>query len=251
MKNSLDQIPRGNTARGVNRAIIEYLQDSGKPRDGQAMLDIPCGRGSLVSTLRDFFPKALVKGCDVGMPASLSADDFALVDASRPFRVFAQTKFDVLLSVSGVMEFDNTLQFFEQCKNHLKDGGTFVVTNDNVVSLRDRLSYFWLGKVRPYHMFAARGQPTWKVIPIYNLVRLLQDAGFKINEIRYASVRAKDYLMLPLALLVYPVQFIYMQFAKHRMPVALRHAMYPFSSLLYRHYLVVCEKPAESPPSSA
>lgn len=132
----------------------------------------------------------------------------------------------------------------------MKDGGTFVVTNDNVVSLRDRLSYFCLGKVRPYHMFVAEGQPTWRVIPIYNMVRLLQDAGFKINEIRYASVRAKDYLMLPLALLVYPVQFIYMQFAKHRMPVALRHAMYPFSLLLYRHYLVVCEKPAESVPSS-
>ncbi len=250
MKKSLDKIPRGNTARGVNRAIIEFLQETGKTWDGQAMLDIPCGRGSLVSTLRDFFPKSLVRGCDVEMPGSLSAEDFALVDASRPFQVFAESKFDLVLSVSGVMEFDNTLQFFEQCKNHLKAGGTFVVTNDNVVSLRDRLSYFWLGKVRPYHMFVAQGQPTWKVIPIYNMVRLLQDAGFKINEIRYASVRAKDYLMLPLALLVYPVQLIYMQFAKHRMPVAMRHAMYPFSSLLYRHYLVVCEKPAESAPSS-
>jgi spermidine synthase len=82
------------------------------------------------------------------------------VDASRPFNVFAQTKFDLVLSVSGVMEFDNTLQFFEQCKNHLKEGGTLMVTNDNVVSLRDRLSYFWLGKVRPYQVFATQNQPT-------------------------------------------------------------------------------------------
>ena len=246
MLTSLSQIPRGNTARGVNRAIIEFLLESGKTRDGQAMLDIPCGSGSLVATLRDFFPKSLVRGCDVQMPESLSADNFALVDASQPFRVFVQTKFDVVLSVSGVMEFDNTLQFFEQCRQHLNEEGVFVVTNDNVVSIRDRLSYFWLGKVRPYHMFAAQGQPTWKVIPIYNLVRLLQDAGFKINEIRYASVRPKDYLVLPLALLVYPVQFLYMQFAKNRMPVAMRHAMYPFRSLLYRHYFVACEKANES-----
>jgi hypothetical protein len=82
------------------------------------------------------------------------------------------------------------------------------------------------------------------------MVRLLQDAGFKIKEIRYISARIKDYLMLPLALLVYPVQYIYMQFGKHRMPVAMRHTMYPFSSLLYRHYLVVCEKPIESAHSS-
>lgn len=250
LKISLDQIPRGNTARGVNRAIIEFLQASRKTWDGQAMLDIPCGRGSLVATLRDFFPKSRVRGCDVEMPEALLADEFALVDASRPFHVFEKMKFDLVLSVSGVMEFDNTLQFFEQCRNHLKEGGTFVVSNDNVVSLRDRLSYFWLGKVRPYHMFVAQGQPTWKVIPIYNMIRILQDAGFKVNEIRYASVRAKDYLMLPLAFLVYPVQFLYMQFTKNRMPVAMRHAMYPFSSLLYRHYFIVCDKPAQSPHSN-
>lgn len=62
-----------------------------------------------------FFPKSQVRGCDVEMPESLSAEDFALVNASRPFHVFEQTKFDLVLSVSGVMEFDNTLQFFEQC----------------------------------------------------------------------------------------------------------------------------------------
>jgi hypothetical protein len=45
-------------------------------------------------------------------------------------------------------------------------------------------------------------------------------------------------------LLIYPVQWVYVQFAKHAMPVALRHAMYPFSCLLYRHYFIVCEKPA-------
>jgi hypothetical protein len=51
-------------------------------------------------------------------------------------------------------------------------------------------------------------------------------------------VRGKDYLMLPLALLIYPVQWVYVQFVKHAMPVALRHAMYPFSCLLYRHYFL-------------
>lgn len=56
------------------------------------------------------------------------------------------------------------------------------------------------------------------------------------------SLRPKDYLMFPLALLVYPIQFLYMQFKKSRMPVAMRHEMYPFRSLLFRHYIIVCEK---------
>lgn len=240
----LDHIPRGNTCRGVNRAIVEYLLQSRNKGDEKTMLDIPCGDGALISSLRLFFPKAVVRGCDVRMPKIVSPDDFSLVDASRPFTVFPGTKFDVVFSVSGVMEFDNTLQFFTQCKDHLRDGGLFLVTNDNVVSIRDRIAYFWLGKVRPYQLFVTQDQHTWKVIPIHNMVRILQDSGFGIREIRYVSLRPKDYLMLPLALLVYPVQFLYMQFAKTRMSVAMRHEMYPFRSLIYRHYIIVCEKVA-------
>lgn len=142
------------------------------------------------------------------------------------------------------MEFDNTLQFFSQCKDHLRDGGLFLVTNDNVVSMRDRIAYFWLGKVRPYPLFVTQDQPTWKIIPIQNMLRILQDAGFRIKEIRYVSLKPKDWLMLPLALLVYPVQFLYIQFNRSKMPRAQRHATYPFRSLLWRHYIVVCEKVA-------
>jgi SAM-dependent methyltransferase len=238
----LDQIPKGNTCRGVHRAIIEYLLESGDVADGKTMLDIPCGAGFLISSLRLFFPKAVLRGCDMRMPKTLSPGDFSPVDASRPFTVFPGMKFDFVFSVSGVMEFDNTLQFFAQCKDCLRDGGLFLVTNDNVVAIRDRIAYFWLGKVRRYQLFVTQGQPTWKVIPVHNMVRILQDAEFKIREIRYTSLRWKDWLMLPLALLVYPIQFLYMRFTRTKMPIAMRHEMYPFRSLLCRHYIIVCEK---------
>lgn len=237
-------IPRGSTCRGVNKAIIEYLFRSGNKYDGKAILDIPCGDGSLMSALRLFFPKAVVKGCDVQMPRTVLPEDFSLVDASRPFKVFPDTKFDVVLCVSGVMEFDNTLQFFTQCKDHLVDSGLFVVTNDNVVSLRDRIGYFWLGRHVAYGLFVMQEHCSWKIVPISNMVRILQDSGFRIREIRYVSVKKKDYLMLPLALLVYPVQFLYMQLRRSGMPVAMRNAMYPFRSLIFRHYIIVCEKVA-------
>ncbi len=50
--------------------------------------------------------------------------------------------------------------------------------------------------------------------------------------------------MLPLAIIIYPIKFLYIQIAKHGMPVKLRHQMYPFACLLYRHYFIVCEKRA-------
>jgi cyclopropane fatty-acyl-phospholipid synthase-like methyltransferase len=58
------------TCRGVHRAIIEYLLKPGKDLSTSAMLDIPCGKGELISSLRRFFPGADLRGCDLKKPDS-------------------------------------------------------------------------------------------------------------------------------------------------------------------------------------
>lgn len=240
----LDTIPRGNTSRGVHQAIIEYLLQSEETFEGKAMLDIPCGEGSFISSLRLFFSKARLYGSDLQKPRILEESAFYQVDANHPFTVFPGTTFDCIFSISGVMEFDNTLQFFSQCRHHLKDGGLFIVTNDNMGGIRDRLSYFWFGKPKQYSLFVTQNQPTWKIIPLSNMLRILQDAGFRIQVIRYVSLRWKDWLALPLALLIYPIQLLHMRCANTSIPTTLVHEMYPFRSLLSRHYFIVCEKGA-------
>ena len=209
------------------------------------MLDIPCGEANLLSTLRLFFPNTLLRGCDLRKPITLASEDFRVIDANHPFTVFLETPFDYIFSVSGVMEFDNTLQFFRQCHNHLQDDGVFIVTNDNVAGIRDRLSYFWLGKPKQYSLFVSQDQPTWKIIPISNMIRILQDAGFRIRGIHYVPIQWKDWLALPLALLIYPIQLLHIRSITTSAPQALRHEMYSFRSLLSRHYIIVCEKAAE------
>lgn len=230
------------TCRGVHRAIIEYMLKRDQNLANSAMLDIPCGKGELIWTLRRFFPGADLRGCDLKKPDTLTSGEFAPVDASRPFSVFPGSKFDYIFSVSGVMEFDNTLQFFESCHKHLRDDGYFVVTNDNIVAIRDRISYFCLGKVRQYHLFVTLGQGSWKVIPIHNMLRILEETGFQIREVQYVSLLPKDWLMLPLALLVYPIQFLYMNLSRSRIPWRVQRAIYPFRSLLCRHYIIACQK---------
>jgi hypothetical protein len=37
------------------------------------------------------------------------------------------------------MEFDNALQFFEQCKTHLNVAAMFLVSKDKMMSVRHRL----------------------------------------------------------------------------------------------------------------
>jgi cyclopropane fatty-acyl-phospholipid synthase-like methyltransferase len=243
----LNTIPRGNTSHGVHQAIIEYLLQSGNSWEGKAMLDMPCGEGSFLSSLRLFFPKARLYGSDLQKPTNIEQSAFSQIDANHPFTVFPGIKFDCIFSISGVMEFDNTLQFFTQCRNHLGDGGIFVVTYDNVAGIRDRFSYFWFGKPKQYSLFVIQEQPTWKVIPLSNMLRILQDAGFRIQKIRYVPLRLKDWWALPVALVIYPIQLLHMRRVRTSIPEHLRTEMYPFRSLLSRHYFIVCEKE----PSSA
>ena len=94
----------------VNRRANQVT--TGLTWHGKNILDLPCGQRDLMATLRRFFPGVRVMGCDVQASQRISPTGFALVDASRSLNVFLPTKFDLLLSVSGVMEFDNTLQFF-------------------------------------------------------------------------------------------------------------------------------------------
>lgn len=244
-KTQLDAIPTGLSCPGVHRTVIQRLLELPGGLAGKRILDVPCGSGQLIGTLRSFFPESTVRGCDIQRPTELASEDFATIDANRPFTVFSEQPFDVVLSVSGVMEFDNTLQFFETCYRHLRPGGHFIVTNDSGVTVWDRISYLLLGKTRQFEIFVNQGQPTWKVLPLHNMVRLLRDAGFRVSAPEYVSIERRNWALLPLALLIHPIQVLYTRRSRNAMPLAEKRAMYPFRSLLCRHYVVHCEKPLE------
>lgn len=238
----LDQIPKGNTCHGVNRAVVETLMADDAERVGQRILDIPCGHGVLMKVLREFFPRAVVKGADLCPAPGMPVDEVAAVDASRPFAIFQEKKFDVITSVSGIMEFHNTRQFFETCGEHLMPGGLLLVTNDNIFTVRDRLAYLFYGRTRLFRLLVSPKLATWKPIPTQCLVRMLNDAGFVIESMRYVSARPKDWLLLPLAVLLWPFQWAQLQAEKAALPENLRKMMFPFTALIYRHCVVVCRK---------
>ena len=248
-KTLLAKIPRGMTCAGVHRAVVEMMLQAGDvPRDA-AMLDIPCGRGDLIESLRLFFSDATFRGVDLYRPAKLKDHEFAQVDVSRPFRVFPEVDFQYLFCVSGIMEWENTLQFFHSCAAHLRPGGKMYVSNDNVIALADRLHYLFFGRLRQYRLFLTQDQPEWKVTPTQNLVKIVRTAGFRILEVKYVNIRRQDWLLmpllLPLALVICPIQYFYLLIAKTKMPIAERLTYYPFRSIFCRHYILVCEKVAQ------
>ena len=95
-------------------------------------------------------------------------------------------------------------------------------------------------------LFRIYQQNLWNLVPIAILVRFLHNAGFAIEDIRYLVNKKKDYWMLPLALLVFPIQYLYVSFAfffeKVHAPYDLRRKMYPFRSLYSAHYVVIARK---------
>ena len=77
------------------------------------------------------------------------------------------------------------------------------------------------------------------------LRRLLEVHGFRIREVFYTSFYIEDLLFLPLALLVYPFQWLYVRWLRNSASQQLRHQLFGWRSLLYRHYVMVGEKTAE------
>ena len=138
------------------------------------------------------------------------------------------------------MEFDNTLSFFERLKESLAENGLLVVTNDNLLSVRDRILYLLFGRFRQYRLFIQTNEPTWKILSLHNLLRILSEAGFSIAEIKYVPTKKSEWIWLPFALPIYTFQYLYLRFGEKEIPFAEKYKLYPFSSLLARHYIVVC-----------
>ena len=240
LSEKLAAIPRGNTCPGVNREIIETLLSLETDLAGAAILDVPCGEGEFLQTVKDFFPHCETYGADIRAPSNVFPHNFLQIDASRK-NLFADTaKFRIITCISGVMEFDNTRDFFEQLREKTTADGLVIVTNDNLLSVRDRFLYFFLGRFRQYKLFVGNHQPTWKILHLHTLQRILYDAKFELMSVKYMPFGSGEWVWLPFAAIIYLIQLLYFRFSEPQMSFAEKRAFYPFRSLLSRHYVIVC-----------
>lgn len=204
------------------------------------LLDVPCGNGEFLDAVKDFFPGVETSGADVVGPPPNYAHRFIDLDASGNWRVETDETFDVITCISGVMEFDNTLSFFARLRKIAGSSSSIFVTNDNLVSVRDRLLYLLFGRFRQYKLAIEPNAPTWKILPLQNLMRILMDAGFEILRIEYVPPKSSDWIWLPLAALIFAFQYTYTKFVETQFASTPTTRMFPFISLLSRHYVVTC-----------
>ncbi len=223
-------------AKGLHQEILKYLQAS-KPFT--TCLEIPAGSGEFLAALQQHFPKAIFFGGDI---RKACCKNFIQFDLTKPFPMKPTVKFDVIVSISGIMEFDNTAGFIKQCVQHLQEGGLLIISNDNVMTVRDRLSFLLIGRVRRFSLFFTPYQPTYKMIPTQELYKLVQENNLSLENVVYCSIFPEDFLFTPFAVLLFLFHLIYLFTLRHPIPIAIRLKLFPFQSFLFRHYFFACRK---------
>jgi 2-polyprenyl-3-methyl-5-hydroxy-6-metoxy-1,4-benzoquinol methylase len=204
--NDSQTIPHGNTQRGVNHAVLSFLQTRFNADDAFSLLDIPCGRGEFVLTVKRLFPSSRITCADLHANAPNGDVRFVSMDATKPFPFSADEQFDVIISISGVMEFDNTTGFVSECVKRLNPGGCIIITNDNAFTVRDRLSFLFLGRLRRFSLLLAAHAHTYKYVPAQELLKMFLEQNLTLERVEYVSFCYEDLLFLPLALILYPLQ---------------------------------------------
>lgn len=238
----MNEMKIGNTQRGVSLGVMETLQrrlgEKAHTSSALSMVDVPCGEGEFAQYAVSKVPSLKIVGVDFFANAAGKVQQFFKLRAQEYFRSQKPSDLDVVTCISGVMCFDGIEELFHQFYESLKSGGLVIVTNDNFMTLRDRFNFFFFGRFKRFKLCYDVNEGNWNSISPQGIWMLLERQKFKKIEVKYTSVYPEDYLFLPLALVVYPVFFAYLLLHKSRMPKDQRLVLFPFKSLLARHYIV-------------
>jgi len=146
------QLPEKYFNKNSVRLVLEVIGDC--PIDQRRVLDVGCGRGGTVFTLRQFFQPSSVVGLDL----SANAVQFCTRVHRYPhvsFREgdaeqlpFADAAFDVAINIESSHSYPNVRSFYMEVHRVLRPGGHFLYTDvlprsksDECVGLLEQLGF--------------------------------------------------------------------------------------------------------------
>ena len=237
----MNSVPQGLTQKGVNKSILNELNKIfEKPIN---WLDVPCGHGDLLEYGYQELKQKNLVGIDLFPPTNKNTVQYLKIDVSLPFSENVPLKpFDLITCISGVMAFDNISMFFRETRRILKKDGVLVVTNDNFWTLRDRISYLLTGRFRRFKLCNDKNEGNWNIVTLSTLHQSLEMQGYQVEKIQYTSIYPEDWLLLPLAFIIYLFQGLHLLTRKSDIPVKKRFEMFPITALLARHYILYCKQ---------
>ncbi|MFZ4405261.1 MAG: class I SAM-dependent methyltransferase [Pseudobdellovibrionaceae bacterium] len=239
-KLDLSWVPKGNTVKGVNVLILQFLLS--KKKQLNSLFDIPCGDGSFLFAVKQIFPRAFITGLDLYAQPREDIKELTVKASAKDWPHVQNKNFDIITSISGVMAFDDVSGLFERAYQHLNPNGYFIITNDNILTIRDRLHFLLFGSVKRFPLCFQTNEGNWNIIMPQALWRLGKCNGFELEKVTYHSPRIEDWFWLPLSIVIYPLQFLYLVLQKTDKTFAEKLKIFPPQILWKRHYIFYFRK---------
>lgn len=237
------KVDRGETQKDVNSSVLKELINRIDSSKTFKAMDMPCGNGSFLSYVNIVFPNASLSGADIEIPPSLPSNcNCYTIDLTKDFDIPDSEKYDLITSISGVMMFGNTQNFIENCSKRLNKDGLFVLTNDNSSTIMDRFAFMLLGRYRQFPLVNDSDYGITQNLSMQELTRLLRMNHFEVDKIEFTSFYPKDLIFLPLAILVAPFQFLYLQVLKPSINKEVIGQMFGLKQLFCKHYIIYAKK---------
>jgi SAM-dependent methyltransferase len=124
-------------AESVHKRVMDIVK---RLRTG-TLLDVPSGQGSLSKSIEDMGFRVFggdIEGSNIlyrnGRNVQLD------LNVSLPFR---DGVFDCVVCVEGIEHLENPHQLVRECRRVLKDGGYFIVSTPNVMTIKSRLRFLF------------------------------------------------------------------------------------------------------------
>ena len=235
-------IPKGNTQKGVNQEVYRLLAETFDLAKALKMIDVPCGDGTYAGFIKKNHPQVQMIGVDFFENVKNQDFEFHAASAQEYFKNEKPQQVDAITCISGVMCFDGIVDLFQAFHQSLKAGGLLVVTNDNIMTVRDRLSFLFFGQFKRFKLCYEKNEGNWNLVLPQALRMLFMRHEFKNIKVKYTSTYTEDFLFLPLAILIYPFFFAYLMTRKSPISRSDRWQLFPFQALLARHYVICAEK---------
>jgi SAM-dependent methyltransferase len=115
------------------KLVLEVIGDC--PVDGRRVLDVGCGRGGTIYTLKTFFEPASLVGLDLSS-AAIEFDRKAHGDERTSFHEgdaenlpFVDESFDIVTNLESSHSYPNIHHFYSQVHRVLRPGGHFLYTD--------------------------------------------------------------------------------------------------------------------------
>jgi hypothetical protein len=215
----------------VDVAILRLLTRERDPLVGLRVLDISCHTSRWERYLERLLCASFVEVlhpslCDV------------IEEERGPLFEFPDKAFDLILWRSGAVDTDSIPALLWKCSEHLTESGRMMLVSSNPSTARERLARF-TGKERD---FESVSDIRWNDTPLDKMLGFVDASGVRVTNLEYSPISLVELAMLPLAALIWVGQSFCFWRRKSNYERKRLNAMFPFRSLLSRHYVLVCER---------